>query len=65
MIQARMMVAWMAALGLVKVVKVWINLVYETIRIADTCTVECERKTEVRNGCKVFCPEQPEECSHP
>lgn len=45
MIQARMMVAWMAALGLVKVVKVWINLVYEMIRIADMCTVECERKT--------------------
>lgn len=45
MIQTRMMVAWMAALGLVKVAQVWINLVYAMIRIADRNTVECERKT--------------------
>lgn len=64
MIQTRMMVAWMAALELVKVVKVWINLVYVMIRIAGRNTVECEGKMEVKNGSKVFCPEQPEECSH-
>ena len=44
----------MAVVGLVKVVTAWITLVYEMIRIADRYTVECERKTEVKNSSKVF-----------